>query len=187
MTEQSNRDNVGRINVSIQERNAACSRLREQYGISEYALHEAGKRLRVSWLAEHLDAVLAQTLASRASHALNRVCLGHARRVRFRSRGRGLSSIKNKRNDTGLRFVLETPEEGNQGCLIWKDDHLPALIDWNDPVVKQGLSHRIKYVRLLQRQASGRGQSLGVLRGAGPERAAYPSTPTENGSAEACC
>jgi hypothetical protein len=65
-----------------QERASAFARLREHYGFSEYGLHEAAKRLRVSWIAEHLDAVLAQTLASRAYHALNRVCLGQARRVR---------------------------------------------------------------------------------------------------------
>ena len=128
--------------------------IRDRYGFSEYALHEAGKRLRTSWIADHLDAVLAQTLATRAYHALNRVCLGQAKRVRFRSRGRGISSIENKRNDTGLRFMLQHPEEGNQGFLIWKDDHLPALIDWKDPVVKHGLAHRIKYTRLVSRKAS---------------------------------
>lgn len=103
-----------------QERVAAFSRLREQYGFSEYALHEAGKALRVSWLAKHVNAVLAQTLASRAYRALNQVCLGLAKRVRFRSRGRGIGSLENKRNDTGLRFVLQKPEEGNQGYLIWQ-------------------------------------------------------------------
>ncbi len=136
-----------------QERAAAFGRLRKQYGFSEYGLHAAAKVLRVSWIADHLDAVLAQTLASRAYHALNRVCLGEARRVRFKSRGRGFSSLENKRNDTGLRFVLQKPEEGNQGYLIWKDDRLPALIDWKDPVVTYGLAHRIKYARLVQRQA----------------------------------
>ena len=137
-----------------QERRAAFSALRERYGFSEYAFHELARELRVSWLANHLDAVLAQTLATRAYHALNRVCVGEARRVRFKSRGRGLSSIENKRNDTGLRFVLQKPEEGNRGYLIWKDDRLRALIDWKDPVVKYGLEHRIKYARLLQRKAS---------------------------------
>src|SRR5258707_10346957 len=126
-----------------QERKAAFSALREQYGFSEYAFHDLAKELRVSWLTEHLDAVLAQTLATRAYQALNRVCVGQARRVRFKSRGRCLSSIENKRNDAGLRFVLHKPEEGKQGYLIWKDDQLAALIDWNDPVVKYGLDHRI--------------------------------------------
>lgn len=101
-----------------QERASAFRALRDQYGFSEYALHTVAKRLRVSWLADHLDAVLAQTLATRAYRALNRVCLGQARRVRFKSQGRGLSSLENKRNDTGLRFVLQQPEEGHQGFLI---------------------------------------------------------------------
>jgi transposase len=137
-----------------QERQPAFSALREQYGFSAYALHAYAKQARVSWIAEHLDAVLAQTLATRAYQALNRVCVGKARRVRFKSRGRGLSSIENKRNDTGLRFVLHKPEEGKGGYLLWQDDQLAALIDWNDPVVKYGLDHRIKYARLIQRKAS---------------------------------
>ena len=37
-----------------QERRAAFSALREQYGFTEYALHELAK-LRVSWIAEHLE------------------------------------------------------------------------------------------------------------------------------------
>jgi hypothetical protein len=140
--------------TQTQERAAAFRALREQYGFSDYALQAYGKSARCTWIADHLDAVLAQTLASRAYQALNRVCVGKARRVRFKSRGRGLSSIQNKRNDTGLRFVLQKPEEGNQGYLIWKQDQLPALIDWSDAVVKYGLEHRIKYARLVQRKAS---------------------------------
>src|SRR6266566_7675906 len=137
-----------------QERASAFAALRKLHGFSEVALHEAVKGLRVGWIADHIEAVLAQTLATRAYRALNRVCLGQARRVRFKSRGRGLSSIENKRNDTGLRFVLQTPEDGHQGHLVWNQDHLPALIDWNDPVVKHGLDHRIKYARLIERPSS---------------------------------
>jgi hypothetical protein len=137
-----------------QERKAAFAALRERYGFSEYAFHELGKGLRVSWLAEHLDAVLAQTLCSRAYRALNRVCVGKARRVRFKSRGRGLGSIENKRNDTGIRFVLEAQDEGRpHGCLLWHDDHLPALIEWQDPVVAHSLAQSIKYARLVRRPA----------------------------------
>jgi hypothetical protein len=109
----------------------------------------------VSWLAEHLDAVLAQRLSTRAYRALNRVCVGKARRVRFKSRGRGLGSIENKRNDTGLRFVLETQDQGRpHGYVLWHNDRLPALIDWQDPVVSHGLTHPVKYARLVRRSAS---------------------------------
>src|SRR5262245_48204150 len=45
------------------ERTAAFSALRKAYGFSEAALHEAVKGLRVGWIAEHIEAVLAQTLA----------------------------------------------------------------------------------------------------------------------------
>jgi hypothetical protein len=128
---------------------------REQYGFSEYAFHDLAKALRVSWLAEHLDAVLAQALATRAYRALNCVCVGKARRVRFKSRGRGLSSLENKRNDTGLRFVVQTPDKGcRQGYLLWHDDQFATLIDWDDPVVTHGLAHPVKYARLLRRRAS---------------------------------
>src|SRR5215470_7112023 len=69
------------------ERKRAFGALRQQYGFSEYDLHEAAKGLNCSWIADHVDAVLAQTLASRAYRALNR-----ARRdgCGACSRGRGL-------------------------------------------------------------------------------------------------
>ncbi len=138
-----------------QERKAAFAALRERYGFSEYAFHELAKKLRVSFLAEHLDAVLAQTLSSRAYRALNRVCVGKARSVRFKSKNRGLDSIENKRNDTGMRFVLQAQDQGRpQGYLLWRDDRLRALIDWDDPVVAHGLAHPIKYARLVRRKAA---------------------------------
>ena len=137
------------------ERSAAFARLRHTYGFSDYALQSFAKEANCTWLANHIDAVTAQTLATRAFRAVNRVCLGQAKRVRFRSRGRGLDSLEGKRNDTGLRFVLQPSQEGNLGWLLWGTDRIPALIDWGDPVVTYGLSHRIKYARLLRRRASG--------------------------------
>src|SRR5258707_8963049 len=137
-----------------QERAEALSRLRQQYGFSEYALHDFAKKANCTWITDHIDAMLAQTLASRAYQAVNRVCLGKAKKVRFKSKGRGLDSVENKWEKSGLRFVLQPPEEGNQGWLVWGKDHLPARIDWEDPVVKYGLDHRIKYARLVRRKAS---------------------------------
>src|SRR5260370_22656071 len=87
-----------------QERKAAFSALRERYQFSEYGLHAFAKTARVSWLAGHVEAVVAQTLAGRAYQALSRMAVGKAKRARFRSKGRGLDSVENKRNDTGLRL-----------------------------------------------------------------------------------
>ncbi len=135
-------------------RTQAFARLRTQYGFSEYGLHEAAKRLRTSWLASHIDSLMAQRLASRAYQAANRVCVGEARRVRFRSQGRGLDSVEGKTNTSGLRFHLQAGAQGNQGWLSWNGEQIPALIDWQDVVIRHGLQQRIKYVRLLRQRAS---------------------------------
>ncbi|HEX4203762.1 MAG TPA: transposase, partial [Ktedonobacteraceae bacterium] len=71
------------------ERAQAFSALRKKYHFSEYELHEYAKRARVSWIADHIESTMAQTLATRAYHAVNRVCGGKAKRVRFRRKGRG--------------------------------------------------------------------------------------------------
>jgi hypothetical protein len=139
--------------VHKQERAARFCELRLEYGFSEYGLHAYATKARTAWLADHLDSNTAQKLASRAYQAANRVCLGQARRVRFKSKGRGLDSLEGKTNKQGLRFVLQPPCEGNQGVLLFQQDRLPALIDWDDPVIKHGLDHPIKFVRLLRRRA----------------------------------
>ena len=60
------------------ERPAAFSALREQYGFTEYALHAYARTARRAWIADHIDSTMAQTLATRAYQAVNRMCLGHA-------------------------------------------------------------------------------------------------------------
>lgn len=137
-----------------QERAAEFDRLRRVHGFSEYAMNTFSKDVRCGWIADHIDAAMAQTLAKRAYQAANRVCLGKAKKVRFKSKGRELDSVEGRTNRQGLRFKLQSPEEGNGGYLIWGNDHIPALIDWNDPVIKHGLDHRNKYARLIRCKAS---------------------------------
>src|ERR1051326_4500370 len=136
-------------------RTAAFAALRKEFGFSEYALHAFAAQANTTWIADHIDANTAQTLASRAYHAANRVCVGTARRVRFRSKGRGLDSLEGKTNKQGIRFVLQPVQEGNQGWLVWGEERISALIDWLDPVVLYGLlRHRITDVRLRRGKAS---------------------------------
>jgi transposase len=140
--------------IHKQERAARFCALREEYGFSEYALHAYATKARTAWIADHLDSNTAQKLATRAYQAANRVCLGQAKKVRFKSRGRGLDSLEGKTNKQGLRFVLQAPKEGHEGFLLFQQDRIRALIDWEDPVIKHGLDHPIKFVRLLRRRAS---------------------------------
>jgi hypothetical protein len=137
-----------------QERKEAFAQLRQAHGFSEYALHDFVKTANNSWITDHIDSMMAQTLATRAYQAVNRVCLGTAKNVRFKSKGRGLDSVENKWNKSGLRFLLQRSEDGNRSWLIWGKDRLPALIDWHDQVVHHGLRHPIKYARLVRRKAS---------------------------------
>jgi transposase len=136
-----------------QERAQAFSDLRQTYHFSEYEMHEYAKSARVSWIADHIESTMAQTLATRAYQAANRVCVGRAKRVRFRSKRRGIDSVEGKRNDVGMRFVLD-PNAGDGGFLIWNTEVIPAIIDWRDPVVQHGMRHKVKYVRLIRRKAS---------------------------------
>ncbi|EFH89490.1 zinc ribbon domain-containing protein [Ktedonobacter racemifer] len=136
-----------------QARAQAFSALRNTYHFSEYEMHDYVKSARISWIADHIESTMAQTLATRAYQATNRVCVGKAKRVRFRSKERGIDSVEGKRNDVGMRFVLD-PNAGDGGFLIWNEQVIPALIDWRDPVIQHGLRHTIKYVRLVRRRAS---------------------------------
>lgn len=126
-----------------QERAPAFSALRKKYRFSEYEMHESAKQARVSWIADHIDSTMAQTLATRAYQAKSSVCVGKAKRVRFRSSGRGIDSVEGKCNTTGMRFVLD-PNAGDGGFLIWNTQVIPAIIDWLDPMVHHGMRHRIK-------------------------------------------
>src|SRR5258708_25280843 len=121
---------------------------------SEYGLHEAAKRLRTSWLAEHLGSLMAQKVASRAYQAANRVCVGEARRVRFRSKGRGLDSVEGKTNTSGLRFHLQAGADGTQGWLSWHGERIPALIDGQDAALHPGIQQRIKTLARLRQARS---------------------------------
>ena len=64
------------------ERAQAFSALRKQYHFSEYEMHEFAKVARTGWIVDHIDSTMAQTLGTRAYQAVNRVCVGKAKRVR---------------------------------------------------------------------------------------------------------
>ena len=66
----------------------------------------------------------------------------------------GSEASRTSATTPGCASCSETPEEGHRGFLIWHDDQLPALIDWEDPVVAHGLAHPVKYARLVRRPAS---------------------------------
>ena len=78
---------------------------REFVGYTEYALHSYATEIRNGgggWIAQHIDANTAQKLATRAFQAVERVNLGKAKKVRFKSKNQ-LDSLEGKTNTTGIR------------------------------------------------------------------------------------
>ena len=84
-------------------RKALFREARAQRGFSDYALHAYAQQFGHSWLGEHLDSLVIQTLASRAYRAANRLLLGKARRVRFKGRHQ-LDTVEGKTKASGIRW-----------------------------------------------------------------------------------
>jgi transposase len=132
-----------------EERRATFSALRVEYGFTEYQLSQYGTQVRHSWIGEHIGINLAQKLVKRAFEAAEKVAYGKAKKVRFKTKSRGLHSIEEKTNKQGI---------------MWKGDHvawsgliLPMVKGAEkDLVIAHGLSSKVKYVRLVRRNIRGR-------------------------------
>jgi len=60
-----------------------------------------------------------------------------------------LKSVEGSTNKTGIRYKEKT------GYVEWKGIKLKCIINPNDEVVVYGLSHRVKYCRIIKRIFSG--------------------------------
>ncbi len=122
------------------------------------------------WIEDKLDAQVIQKLATRAFKAVEKVLLGQAKKIRFKSFDR-LKSVEGKTNKQGLRWTLrQTKREAVIGkksgyrnkikcveyVLSWMGLEIEPIIDWFDPVIAHGLNSPIKYCRLVWRRLNGK-------------------------------
>jgi len=126
----------------------AFKELNAKFGFSEYSIIIYATTIRNSWISNHIDLNTAQKLASRAFKAVQKVAFGQAKRVRFKGKNQ-LKSVEGSTNRTGIRYFPKT------GHIEWKGLKLKCIIDVNDEVVVHGLSHRVKYCRIVKRIFSG--------------------------------
>lgn len=135
--------------VHLNERRAAFSAVRLDHGFTEYQLSQYATQIRKSWIGDHVGAHLAQKIVKRVYQALEKVSFGQAKKVRFKTKSRGLRSLEGKTNEANLRW------KGNH--LAWGKMILPMVkgIE-NDPVMAHGLSSKVKYVRLVKRNVRGK-------------------------------
>ncbi len=87
--------------------------------------------------------------ANRAFKAVQKVAFGQAKRVRFKGKNQ-FKSVEGKTNTTGIRYNKTTAH------IEWKGLKLKCIIDLNDKVAIHGLSHRVKYCRIIKRIFNGK-------------------------------
>jgi len=144
------------------KRTEAFKELNAAFGFSEYAIIIYATAIRRSWINNHIDSNTAQKLASRAFKAAQKVAFGQAKRVRFKGKNQ-LKSVEGSTNKTGIRYKEKTgyvekdekmsakPSSFGFAYVFWKGLKLKAVINPNDAVVVHGLSHRVKFCRLVKR------------------------------------
>ena len=123
------------------------------YHFREYDLHAYAVQFSHSWLGEHLDSNTVQKMATRAFKTAQQYALGKFGRPRFRGKNR-LHSVEGKSNVSGILW--------RDDKVVWKGLELCAVIN-DDPVVQHGLAARVKYVRIVRREFSGRNRFFGQL------------------------
>ena len=120
-----------------------------RYGFTDAALQQYAKECRHAscWIEVHLDAPVAQKLATRSFRAVERVSFGKAKRVRFKGKHQ-LDTVEGKSNKTGL--VWRTNQVVWRGLTLHA--RLPKDVTLTDQVLAYGLAARVKYVRLVRRK-----------------------------------
>lgn len=131
---------------SSKERNNRLRKIEQEYGYSEYQLHKVVSDYQKHF-KKHIGSMEAQKLATRAFQAIEKVHYKKAKRVFFK-RNFDLMSVENKSNISGLR------KKDLQ--IIWGDLKLDLIIKNNDYYALEGLTHRTKYVRIIQKEIRGK-------------------------------
>lgn len=127
------------------ERTSLFRELREKFAFSEYDLHKwLTSFLKDFPFKEHLDAILCQTIATRAFRAVKDYSVGKRKKPRFKNTDR-MRSIEGKNNATAIRF--------KEGFILWKGLKLKPRYDLKDKhkVEAHALSAEVKYVRLIRK------------------------------------
>ena len=137
-------------------RGSAFSKLRSDYGFSEYEAHEiVARHLRASKnLIDLIDSHIAQTLATRAFDACKQYLFGARGRPRFKRHGT-IASVQGKGPTSSLNW--------KNGRVVWggrrRDRRLTLrpVFDQKDAagVQAHALASRVKFVRIIRRVMNG--------------------------------
>ncbi|MGD1873813.1 MAG: hypothetical protein ACFB02_12260 [Mastigocoleus sp.] len=126
------------------QRKELFKQAREESMYTDYSLQSFATLTakRSKWIAKSLDAQSQQKIATRAFKTSERVMLGFAKKVRFKTTSR-FKSVEGKTNKQGLRWI------NNQ--VVWGGLKIDAILDLNNLVIDHGLKARVKYCRVIRR------------------------------------
>ncbi|MEO1373934.1 MAG: transposase [Cyanobacteria bacterium J06635_10] len=145
---------------------------RKLYQFSDFELQGFAVRTAndSKWITQKLDSNTIQKLATRAFKAVERILLGKAKNIRFKTPER-FKSVEGKTNKSGLRWTLRQSKRSDiigkksdyrnkikcaEYVLSWCSIELEPIIDWFDPVIAHGLNSPVKYCRLVWRRLNGK-------------------------------
>ncbi len=126
-----------------EERTDKFKNLDNEYGLTEYALHDYVARIRDSWIWEHINSHIAQKIATRAFKAVQKKEFRKAKNVRFKGKNQ-FDTLEGKNNETGLIF--------KNNILKRSGLEVPCIIDQKNELIAYGLQHRVKYCRFVRRK-----------------------------------
>lgn len=132
--------------VKSKEYNKKLSDIRNNYGLTEYSMHDFVKSMQ-HLFKSNIDAFTAQKIATRAWQTIEKLMFGDAVRVYFK-RFNEIDSLEGKTNGTGIRF--------KDDLLLWNGLTIPVIIKENDTYAHQALQDRVKYCRIQRKLIRGK-------------------------------
>ena len=124
------------------------SDIREQYGLSEYALHKFVKLQQKRYAAD-IDSLTAQKIASHVWQAAQDVLFDSGKAVHFQ-KWVEFHSLEGKNNQSGIRF--------KDGRLHWNGLVIQPRLPKNDHYAREALKNRVKYCRISKKTVGNREQ-----------------------------
>ena len=124
------------------------SDIREQYGLSEYALHKFVKLQQKRYAAD-IDSLTAQKIASHVWQAAQDVLFDSGKAVHFQ-KWMEFHSLEGKNNQSGIRF--------KDGRLRWNGLVIQPRLPKNDHYAREALKNRVKYCRISKKTVGNREQ-----------------------------
>ena len=122
--------------------------IREQYGLTEYALHKYVKLQQKRYAAD-IDSLTAQKIATHVWQAAQDVLFDSGKRICFR-KWQNFCSLEGKNNQSGIRF--------KDGRLHWNGLVIQPKLSKKDHYARKALRNRVKYCRIFRKTVGNREQ-----------------------------